>query len=205
MEPTSEVASVESSSGSPWIVVGLGNPGARYARTRHNLGFRLVDRLEEDWGLRPRAQGEDCTVSRHAIEGRRILLARPLTWMNRSGAAVGRLLREEGAPVDRLLVCVDDVNLPLGALRLRPGGSAGGHNGLRSIEERLGDDGYARLRMGCGPAPAEEDLADFVLAEFAQGERDAVGELLERAARAVRCWFLEGTEIAMSRFNGRGG
>ncbi len=182
------------------LVVGLGNPGARYLRTRHNLGFRLIDRLEAESRVRPAAGAGNFTISRTAFEGTPVALVRPLTWMNRSGTAVEQLRRIW--PEAPLLVAVDDVALPLGTLRLRPRGSHGGHNGLRSIEERLGNGDFARLRLGCGPAPEEADLADFVLGEFAPEEEEEVVELLDRAAQAVRCWVLEGPEVAMSRFNG---
>lgn len=184
------------------LVVGLGNPGAAYARTRHNLGFRLIDRLERRWGLRPMAGSGEFTLSRTEVEGRRVALARPLTWMNRSGIAVRDLLAREGVEPESMLVCVDDVALDTGRLRVRARGSAGGHNGLRSIEERLETMDYPRLKLGCGPASEELELADFVLGEFASGDEDAVEEMLDRAADAVRFWILEGTEPTMSRFNG---
>jgi PTH1 family peptidyl-tRNA hydrolase len=122
--------------------------------------------------------------------------------MNRSGLAVEAFVGRHEIGREGLLVAVDDAVLDFGRLRLRARGSHGGHNGLRSVEERLGSEDYARLRMGCGPAPEDEDLADFVLGEFADEEDDAVGELLERAADAVCSWVLSGTEETMSRFNG---
>jgi PTH1 family peptidyl-tRNA hydrolase len=122
--------------------------------------------------------------------------------MNRSGLAVESFLAGHPIDPDRWLVAVDDAALDLGRLRLRPRGSHGGHNGLRSVEGRIGSTDYARLRMGCGPAPEDEDLADFVLGEFAAEEEAGVGELLEKAADAVCSWVLSGTEETMSRFNG---
>lgn len=194
-EPEARIAS-------DWVVFGLGNPGLRYQRTRHNLGFLLVDRLEEQLRVRPRAGRGDYLCSSAELEGRRLHLVRPLTFMNRSGAAVGPFVEQEDIDLARVLVAVDEVALPLGTLRLRANGTAGGHNGLKSVQGALGTTEYARLRMGCGPAPQDEDLADFVLGEFAPEEWGEVDELLERAARAVRAWVLEGTEVTMSRFNG---
>jgi peptidyl-tRNA hydrolase, PTH1 family len=184
------------------VVFGLGNPGPRYRRTRHNLGFLLIDRIEEELGIRPRAGEGDYLRSEAVVGGHRLHLVRPLTYMNLSGRAVGHFVARERIAFSRLLVAVDDVALPLGALRLRAKGTAGGHNGLSSVEATLGTSVYARLRLGCGPAPQDADLADFVLGEFAPDEWGVVDELLQRAAQAVRCWVLEGTEVTMSRFNG---
>lgn len=192
----------EAATASDWVVFGLGNPGPRYQRTRHNLGFLLLDRLEEQLRIRPRAGRGEYLSSTALVEGQRLHLVRPLTYMNRSGSAVAEFMAGEGIGIGRVLVAVDEVALPLGTLRLRASGSAGGHNGLKSVQGALGSDGYARLRLGCGPAPEAEDLADFVLGEFASDEWGVVDELLERAARAVRSWVLEGTEVTMSRFNG---
>ena len=184
------------------VVFGLGNPGARYRRTRHNLGFMLLDRLEGDLGRTPRAGRGDYLLSDGDLDGRRLLLVRPTTFMNLSGRAVSQVLEHEGLQAPRWLVAVDDVAIDLGRLRMRPSGSHGGHNGLRSIHETLGHGDYARLRLGCGPAPEEEDLADYVLGEFLESEWEDVGTMLDRAAHAVRAWTVDGVERTMSRFNG---
>ena len=159
---------------------------------------RLVD------GLDAKAASGSADAIHHVatIEGRTLHLLRPLTWMNRSGIAVDAFRERIGLPLDRLLVAVDDVALDLGSIRLRPRGSSGGHNGLLSVEEHLGTGGWARLRLGCGPAPKDTDLADFVLGEFATADGTVVDELLERAVDAVHSWVLSGTEMTMSRFNG---
>jgi len=185
-----------------FAVFGLGNPGERYLRTRHNLGFLLVELLVDRLGARPRSGAHDAIHHEADLEGKPVHLLRPLTWMNRSGLAVESFLDRTSIPPDRTLIAVDDTALDLGRLRLRARGSHGGHNGLRSVEERLGSTDYPRLRLGCGPAPEEEDLADFVLGEFASDEEAVVGELLEKAADAVCSWVLSGTEETMSRFNG---
>jgi PTH1 family peptidyl-tRNA hydrolase len=169
-----------------WVVAGLGNPGPRYAGTRHDLGFALVARIADATGSPFRAAG-DVEVAGPADPGGggRAWLARPLRYMNRSGPPLARLLEQTGVPVERLLVACDDVNLPLGRIRLRPEGSAGGHNGLRSIIEQLGP-GFARLRMGVGQPPAGRSQTDWVLGGFDESERDRVREMLERAAGLVR-------------------
>jgi PTH1 family peptidyl-tRNA hydrolase len=185
-----------------FAVFGLGNPGERYLRTRHNLGFLLVELLVDRLGARPRSGAHDAIHHEADLEGKIVHLLRPLTWMNRSGLAVESFLERTQIPPDHILVAVDDTALDLGRLRLRARGSHGGHNGLRSVEERLGSPDYPRLRMGCGPAAEEEDLADFVLGKFASDDEAVVGELLEKAADAVCSWVLSGTEETMSRFNG---
>lgn len=184
------------------VLFGLGNPGAAYRRTRHNLGFLLVDRLEREFGWIPRAGRGEYVLSDGMVEDRHLVLVRPTTYMNRSGRAVARVLSDEGLVAPRWLVAVDDVAIDRGRLRLRPSGSHGGHNGLRSIHETLGHGDYARLRLGCGPAPEDEDLADYVLGEFLEDEWDEVGEMVDRAAQAVRSWLVDGVERTMSRFNG---
>jgi len=185
-----------------FAVFGLGNPGERYLRTRHNLGFLLVELLVDRLGARPRSGAHNAIHHEVDLEGNRVHLLRPLTWMNRSGLAVESFLARTQIDPDHLLVAVDDTALDLGKLRIRARGSHGGHNGLRSVEERLGSPDYARLRMGCGPATEDEDLADFVLGEFVAEDDAAVNELLDRAADAVCSWVLSGTDETMSRFNG---
>lgn len=184
------------------VVFGLGNPGAKYRHTRHNLGFMLLDHMERDLGWTPRAGRGDYVLSDGELEGRRLLLVRPTTYMNLSGRAVAQVLAVEGLENPAWLVAVDDVAIALGKLRLRPGGSHAGHNGLRSIHETMGHGEYPRLRLGCGPAPEEEDLADFVLGDFLDDEWDEVGKMVDRAAQAVRSWLVDGVERTMSRFNG---
>lgn len=185
-----------------FAVFGLGNPGARYVRTRHNLGFLLVERLVARLGARPRGGATDAIHHEARLEGHVLHLLRPLTWMNLSGRAVESFLARAGLGLERALMAVDDVTLDLGRIRLRARGSSGGHNGLRSVEEVLGTSNWARLRMGCGPAPEEADLADFVLGEFVADEEAAVEDLIERSADAVCSWVLSGTDQTMSQFNG---
>jgi len=183
------------------VVVGLGNPGPKYAGTRHNVGFEVVDYL---------AKGPGCSAFREKFEAfvaelkegdETVLLIKPLTFMNLSGRAVRAVLDFYKLPVEQLLVVCDDFNLPLGKLRVRAKGSHGGQNGLRNIQEQLGTDAYARLRIGVGqPDPGE--AVDFVLSRFKPGERAAAEEAVATAAQAVLTWVRGGIEACMNRFNG---
>jgi PTH1 family peptidyl-tRNA hydrolase len=184
-------------------VVGLGNPGARYERTRHNAGFLVVDEL----AARARAAGRhdrDAWVAEATVAGEAVRLVKPLSFMNASGEPVARLVAEaQAAPAD-VVVVVDDVALPLGRIRVRERGSDGGHNGLRSLVLSLGTDAFARVRVGVGVEPPPEvDLADFVLGEFWADEWPKVREVVAVAADAVLCLLVEGGGPAMNRFNGR--
>src|SRR5437867_6647023 len=169
--------------------MGLGNPGPEYDETRHNAGFRLADHLVTRWRFGPFKRGERSRQAEGVLDGRTVRVVKPQTYMNRSGAALAPLRALPGFdPATDLLVLVDDVALPVGRFRLRGAGSAGGHNGLKSIEGALQRQDYARLRIGVGPAPPEiEDLADYVLAEFTPDERKALEELLDPMADAVEC------------------
>lgn len=182
------------------LVVGLGNPGDRYARTRHNAGFLAVDRLAGSGGRF--AREGPALVLAAGIEGCRALLAKPLTWMNGSGAAVRFLLERHELTPDRMLVVLDDFNLPFGRLRIRPRGSAGGHNGLESVIAELGTDGFARVRIGIGEDPMPEDRSGFVLGEWPPGREKEVEELIDRSADAVRAILRHGVEPAMAQYNG---
>jgi PTH1 family peptidyl-tRNA hydrolase len=183
--------------------VGLGNPGPEYDETRHNAGFLLADHLVARWRIGPFRRGDRAREARGAWDGRPVHVLKPQTYMNRSGAALAplRALPEFDASRD-LLILVDDVALPLGRFRLRGAGSAGGHNGLKSVEGVLQRQDYARLRIGVGPTPPGlEDLAEFVLAPFSESERRELAALLDPMAESVECWVAEGIERAMSRFN----
>ena len=183
--------------------MGLGNPGPEYDETRHNAGFRLADHLVARWRFGSFSRGERARQAEGTLDGRRVRVLKPQTYMNRSGAALTPLRELPGFdPAADLLVLVDDVALPVGKFRLRGAGSAGGHNGLKSIEGTLQRQDYARLRIGVGPTPAGlEDLADFVLGGFDPEEWRIVGELLDPMADAVECWLAEGIERAMGLFN----
>lgn len=185
------------------VILGLGNPGPRYDSTRHNVGWWVVDRLARDWDLGPFLEEGPSLVGRGRRGDHEVLLLKPLTWMNRSGAALVPLRGREGFhPEDDLLVVVDDVALPPGKVRFRPSGSAGGHNGLKSVQAVLGTERYARLRIGVGSRPPGVDLADWVLSTMSSEDEEAVLERLPGLGEAVECWMDEGTEAVMSRFNG---
>lgn len=186
---------------SPCLVVGLGNPGREYAQTRHNIGFMLIDRL----AVRLNAQGmklqSKAIVLTAQYEGRKLLLAKPQTYMNLSGQAVQGLVRFYKLPLEHVLVAHDDLDLPFGTLRMRPGGGAGGQKGVQSIITQLGTPHFPRLRLGIDRPPGRMDAADYVLQEFSQQELLAVSEILDRAADAVLTWVKEGLNAAMNKFN----
>lgn len=185
------------------LVVGLGNPGPRYRDTRHNLGFAVLDTLAERFGVRLDREKHQALTTDAVFKGERLILLKPLTFMNLSGASVAAAARNRVPVPEDVLVVVDDVNLPLGRLRLRAGGSAGGHNGLKSIIERLGSDAFHRVRLGVGPNEGGGDLARHVLGRFRPEERDAVNDMVARAADAVETWIADGMEAAMNRHNWR--
>ncbi|MFH1681709.1 MAG: aminoacyl-tRNA hydrolase, partial [Candidatus Eisenbacteria bacterium] len=182
-------------------VVGLGNPGREYAGTRHNVGFRVVDALAgED---RPFEKKGRYLFRGSRIAGRKVVLVKPATFMNRSGAAVAALFRDFDLSLDRVLVVSDDANLPLGRLRVRPGGSDGGQKGLASIIREIGSEEFSRLRLGIGLPPEGTELADFVLEPFLGEEERVVGAMIESAVLCVRTWVTGGSAQAMERFNRR--
>jgi PTH1 family peptidyl-tRNA hydrolase len=183
--------------------VGLGNPGPEYEDTRHNAGFRLADRLVARWEFPRFRRGDRARETQGTWQSAPVRILKPQTYMNRSGAAIAPLRTlPDFDPSQHLLILVDDVALPVGRFRLRGAGSAGGHNGLKSIEGVLQRQDYARLRIGVGPTPPNlDDLADYVLDEFSTEERDTITELLDPMSEAVEAWLENGIEVAMNRFN----
>jgi PTH1 family peptidyl-tRNA hydrolase len=185
------------------LIVGLGNPGAEYVRTRHNAGFQLVEKLAErwqaDWNTGKRFHSRLARIER---DGRRVMLCEPQTFMNLSGEAVGALMNFYQAPLKNTLVAVDDADLPLGELRLRMRGSSGGHRGLESIEQRLGTREFARLRIGIGRQSNEREITGHVLGRFDSTELELVDKVLTVACDQVECWLDAGIQKAMSQFNG---
>ena len=184
------------------LVVGLGNPGAQYARTRHNAGFRVADENgpPPNAGFpTPQNQGGNAKIR---LAGKDVLVAKPFTYMNESGRLVSSLARFFKIPAQNILVCFDDVSLGVGHIRLRPSGSAGGQKGMKSVIEQLGTQNIARLRVGIGPKPAPFDLADFVLSNFSKADETLLAPALENAANAVESWLKDGLEKTMTRFNG---
>ncbi len=184
-----------------FLIVGLGNPGPRYQNTRHNAGFLLVDRLAERQGGIFRRDSKRALVCRTRWGERALFLAKPQTFMNLSGQAVRELLERLELEPSQLLVVYDEAALPLGKIRLRLNGSAGGHKGMQSILACLGTLEIARLRIGIAPPEAPEDLSDFVLSEFGKREWEEFQQVLDRAAEAVTTFLEEGPEQAMARYN----
>jgi peptidyl-tRNA hydrolase, PTH1 family len=183
------------------LIVGLGNPGRKYEQTRHNVGFVALDRLAGRFADGPARQKFDGLVAEATIANQRVLLLWPQTMMNRSGRSVGAALAfYKLEPADLLVVC-DDFNLPLGKLRFRSQGSAGGQNGLDDVITRLGSEEFGRLRIGIGPVPDEWDPVDFVLGRFDAGEREVIDEAIGRAAEGVACWLADGVDACMNRYN----
>src|SRR5438309_1356894 len=184
------------------LVVGLGNPGSKYEGTRHNVGFEVVDRLAAGGGTGSGFQKKfEGLFAEASLDYHRVLLLKPLTFMNLSGRSVAQALRfYKLEPADLLVLC-DDLNLPLGKLRLRGGGSDGGQKGLRDITAQLGTDSYARLRVGIGER-GPIDATDFVLSRFRSSERPAMDDALILASQAVAVWTTQGLAAAMNRFNG---
>jgi len=186
------------------LIVGLGNPGGEYARTRHNAGFMVVQRLAARWQAKwmPDSKFRSRLAKAERV-GRVLMLCEPQTYMNQSGAAVAKLTEYFRVPLDRLLVVVDDADLPLGQIRLRPQGSAGGHHGLESIERHLGTREYARLRIGIGRTPnGKREITNHVLGRFKAQESALLEKVLDRAGGQIECWVSEGIRKAMSQFNG---
>ena len=187
-----------------WLVVGLGNPGEEYRQTPHNLGFLTVERLSEDAGVRVTRPEEDALVGSGQIGGKQALLAKPLSFVNRSGGPVKRLLRRYRLAPQRLLVVYDELDLAWGRLRLKQKGSAAGHNGMQSIIDALGTSEFPRLRIGIHPGHPVSNGARYVLRPFTRDEIEEVGEIVGRAAEVVQHALAEGTEKAMARSNRRG-
>lgn len=184
-------------------IVGLGNPGRDYARTRHNLGFLVVDALVERARISLDQVECNALVGRGEVAGVAVLLAKPRTFMNRSGDAVACLVSTYALEPADVLVVVDDLALPLGTIRLRRRGRAGGHNGLKSIIAALGTTDFPRLRLGIKPECPIEDTVAFVLSEFEEHERPVVEAMIARAVEAITVFLREGVDAAMSRFNSR--
>ena len=184
-----------------WLVVGLGNPGAQYEKTRHNLGFMVVDELAERFGASVKRDECRSLVGRAAINGETVELVKPQTFMNLSGEAVKCLVSKPGRDLKKLIVIVDDLALPLGRIRLRPGGSHGGHNGLRSIIALTGTTEFIRLRIGILPGHPVSNTRDFVLQSFGRGDADTVAEILKRSADAVTDVIRDGLQKAMGIWN----
>lgn len=185
------------------LIVGLGNPGAEYAHTRHNAGFLLVERLAAQWKSGWTSERKfKARIAKGEWNGKRVLLCQPQTFMNLSGQSAGSLKDFYQLPLAQLMVVVDDADLPLGEIRLKPKGSSGGHHGLESIEQHLGTREFARLRIGIGRQDGAREITNFVLGRFDPAENALMEKVLVRAASQVELWLEAGVEKAMNRFNG---
>ncbi len=185
-----------------WLIVGLGNPGDQYEGTRHNVGFLVADELGDRGNFPIQRLKFHALTNTAAIGDQGVLVVKPVTYMNLSGEAVGEAARFYKLPPDHVLVISDDVDLPLGRLRIRKGGSAGGHNGLKSVIQHLGTDQFPRLRVGVGGKPHPDyDMADWVLSRLAGEDKKVMDEAVKRAADAVETILKDGIDKAMNRFN----
>ena len=185
-----------------WLIVGLGNPGGQYDNTRHNAGYAVADELARRGGFAIQRVRFKALTGTAVIGGQGALVMKPTTYMNLSGEAVGEAARFYKLSPERVLVISDDVDLPLGRLRLRAGGSAGGHNGLKSVIQHLGSDRFPRLKVGVGGKPHPDyDLADWVLGKLQGEDKKVMDETVKRAADALECFLKDGPQKAMNQFN----
>ena len=190
-------------SGVEWLVVGLGNPGDKYENTRHNVGFLTIDHIAEEQRVPVQKLKYRALTNTVELGGAKALLMKPVTYMNLSGEAVGEAARFYKIPADHVLVTSYDVSLPIGKLRIRKGGSAGGHNGLKNIIQHLGTDQFPRVKVGVGEKPHPDyDMADWVLSKFVGEDLKTITAAIEKAAKAVECLIAEGPDKAMNKFNG---
>lgn len=189
----------------PFLIVGLGNPGRKYEHNRHNVGFMLLNRLAVKFGESFGQVQSKALVARSLFMGERVILVKPQTYMNASGSAVSSLVHFYQVPLEYLLVVYDDVDLPLGTLRLRPSGGSAGQKGMQSIIERLGTEEFPRLRIGTGRPPGSMEAADYVLRDFPPRDQPLLDETLDRAVEAVLAFLQYGLERAMNSYNAYNG
>lgn len=187
---------------SPYLIAGLGNPGREFRMNRHNVGFMLLDRLAKEMGTDFRRRQAGSLVTDGRIDDLRVILAKPQGFMNTSGGPLASLVRFFRIPLAHLIVAHDDLDIPLGTLRLRGSGGSAGHRGMQSIISRLGSQDFPRLRIGIGRPPGRMDPADYVLKDFSEDEQELLGLTLDKATACVRAVMLEGLDLAMTRFNG---
>lgn len=185
-----------------YIIAGLGNPESKYDKTRHNIGFRLIDELAARNGITFSDRKHNGLVGKGIISGEKVILLKPLTYMNLSGECVGPAADYYKVEPENVIILFDDISLDVGRIRIRKKGSAGGHNGIKSIIAHLGSENFPRLKFGVGDKPKEMDLADYVLGRFSSQDEATVSEGIKRACEAVECMIGEGCDAAMNKYNG---
>jgi PTH1 family peptidyl-tRNA hydrolase len=186
----------------PYLIAGLGNPGREYRESRHNAGFMAIDLLAQAFGIRISRLQSKALIGQGEYAGHKVILAKPQTFMNLSGQAVGPLARFYKVPLEQLIVIYDDLDIPLGNLRIRPGGGSAGQKGLASIIERLGTQDFPRIRIGIGRPSGNKDARDYVLDGFSKDDRMIFDNILDRTCRAVQVFISRDLEAAMNEFNG---
>ena len=202
-DPIGNTGELDMPDSEKYLIAGLGNPGKKHRKNRHNIGFMAVDRLAEENGIvMSRAQSK-AVVGNGRIAGKPVILAKPQTYMNRSGDSIGPLVNYYRIPLENVLIIYDELDLPFGALRLRQGGGSGGHNGMKSIINHLGQD-FPRMRLGIGRPPGRMEAADFVLTDFRGQEVEVADALLNEATAAMETYLTEGVDLAMTRHNQNG-
>ena len=184
-----------------YIIAGLGNPTKEYEKTRHNVGFEVIDRLAKEYDIDVMTAKHKALCGKGTIEGQNVILAKPLTFMNLSGESVRELSVYYKVPPENCIIVYDDISLDVGRLRVRAKGSAGGHNGIKSIIARLGGENFPRVRVGIGDKPKGKDLADYVLGRFSKQEAEFMDTAYDNAVKAIAAIIAEGVESAMNKFN----
>jgi len=187
---------------SPFLIVGLGNPGIEYRSSRHNVGFMVIDRLANELGIKLSKYQFKSLVGSHCQKGQKWMIAKPQTFMNLSGIAVGSLVRFYKVSMDHLMIIHDDIDLPFGTIRIRPKGGSAGQNGVNSIIERLGTQDFPRLRVGISRPSGQRTAANYVLADFQKNQKALVDELLDKCVEAIKTFVYSGLDTAMNRYNG---
>lgn len=188
-----------------FLIVGLGNPGAEYRLTRHNFGFMALDALAEKWSVQLKRIKFQAIIAEDRFKGNKVILAKPLTYMNESGRAVAPLLRYFKVPFENMLVIHDDLDLPLGTLRIRPSGSTAGQRGMESITRHIGTQDFPRMRLGINRPIGQMDPKDYVLQKFLPAEEELKKMVINQAIDAIECFIVDGLNTAMNRFNGEVG
>lgn len=186
-----------------YLIVGLGNPGLQYEKTRHNIGFMCMEKIVEEYGSTPFKNKFDALVAETSVAGKRCMLCKPQTYMNDSGKAVSAICNFYKIPANKIIVIFDDTTLKLGQLRIRRGGTHGGHNGIKDIIELVGTTDIPRIKIGIGERPNQDyDLKDWVLGKFSADDRKLLDESFKKAAKAVECIIDDSVDSAMNKFNG---